>query len=159
MAHSESADLNASHSALRFLFKNPKKWTQKHLDSLRIQDHENPSVMEMVGETNVPTNYDPAYRLLTLQITLPSREHILSISDSDSWLETNAFTWVFDATHKLAQTTGANPDGGTPPDDLFAGIMSVMALLYRSTMRRPGIFGPRYADSLFTSRHVESGDS
>ncbi|GFF75004.1 hypothetical protein IFM47457_03787 [Aspergillus lentulus] len=64
--------------------------------------------MEMVGETNVPTNDDPAYRLLTLQIKLPSREHILSISDSDSWLEANAFTWVFDATHKLAQTPTAD---------------------------------------------------
>jgi hypothetical protein len=59
MADSVSADLNASHSALRFLFKNPKKWTQKHLDSLRIQDYENPSVTEMVGETNLPTNDDP----------------------------------------------------------------------------------------------------
>jgi hypothetical protein len=72
-------------------------------------------------------NLATAYRLLTLQITLPSREDILSISDSDSWLEANAFTWVFDAIHKLAAT----PDGEIPSDDLFAGIMSVMALLYR----------------------------
>jgi hypothetical protein len=59
MADSVSADLNASHSALRFLFKNPKKWTQKHLDSLMIQDHEDPSVTAMVGEPNVPTSDDP----------------------------------------------------------------------------------------------------
>lgn len=56
----------------------------------------------------VGINVATAYRLLTLQIKLPSREHILSISDSDSWLEANAFTWVFDATHKLAQTPTAD---------------------------------------------------
>lgn len=59
MANSVSTDLNFSHSALRFLFKSPKKWTKKHLDTLKIQEHENTSVTEMVGETNLPTNDDP----------------------------------------------------------------------------------------------------
>ncbi|RLL98931.1 hypothetical protein CFD26_107630 [Aspergillus turcosus] len=127
MANSVTTDLNVSHSALRFLFKHPKKWTQKHLDTLRVQEHENTSVTEMVGETNLPTNDDPAYRLLTLQITLPSREDILNIAHSESWLEANGLTSVFDAIHRLAKT----PEEKAPPEDLFGGILNNMAFWYR----------------------------
>ncbi|RHZ67143.1 uncharacterized protein CDV56_107613 [Aspergillus thermomutatus] len=127
MADSVSTDLNTSHSTIGFLFRKPKRWTQEHLDSLRIQEHENTSVSEIVGKTNLPTNNDPAYRLLTLQIALPSKEDILTKAESDDWFPANAFTYVFDSIHKLAQT----PEDKTPPADLFGGIVSVMALLYR----------------------------
>ncbi|KAF7116147.1 hypothetical protein CNMCM5793_004167 [Aspergillus hiratsukae] len=161
MANSVSTDLNVSHSALRFLFKHPKKWTQRHLDTLSIQEHENISVTEMVRETNLPANDDPAYRLLTLQITLPSREDILNIAKSESWLQANGLTWVFDAIHRLAKT----PEGKTPPEDLFGGILNNMAFWYRYHYAEAknvpwlGDFSPGKYGQYTTNRFIPSVDN
>jgi hypothetical protein len=72
-------------------------------------------------------NVATAYRLLTLQITLPSREDILDIANSESWMPGNGLTSIFDAIHRLAET----PEGKSPSDDLFDGILNVMTFWYR----------------------------